>query len=125
MLLAEKNISSGTPFSKLMQSALTVDEIGVETMGYIAPVTNYQYDQYAERVIIKKYDPYHFVPISTIKPPVNPRENFQHDLQPNTYNTMNLKKHQEKEKNKIIEKLCIAKLYGEITGIGRYYSDYA
>lgn len=94
-------------------------------MGYIAQVTNFQYDQYAERVVSKKYDPYRFVPIDKIKPPVNPGKYFHPDLQPNTYNRMNPKEHQELGKDQNIEKLRFEKLYGELTGIGRHYSEYA
>ncbi|WP_205414215.1 hypothetical protein, partial [Serratia marcescens] len=77
--------------------------------GYIAPVTNYQYDQYAERVIGEKYDPYRFVPTSTIKATVNPRENFHPSLKWNTRHTINSKKHQEMD-NIHIEKLSIDKI---------------
>ncbi len=35
-------------------------------MTLVAPINHYQYDQYAERVIAKEYDPFLFRPISKI-----------------------------------------------------------
>ncbi|KIL47438.1 hypothetical protein [Jeotgalibacillus campisalis] len=37
-------------------------------MGYIAPVNNYQYQQYAERDAIKGYDPFYLTPVQKISP---------------------------------------------------------
>ncbi|WP_421384236.1 hypothetical protein ACOJQI_06525 [Bacillus salacetis] len=37
-------------------------------MGYIAPVTHYQYMQYAEREADKEYDPFTFRPVNRIRP---------------------------------------------------------
>ena len=36
-------------------------------MGYILPVTNYQYIQYAEREVRTEYDPFHIGRISRIR----------------------------------------------------------
>ncbi|MFE8697839.1 hypothetical protein ACFYKT_15975 [Cytobacillus sp. FJAT-53684] len=94
-------------------------------MGYIAPITNFQYMQYAERVIGKRYDPYRFVPIANIKPSANPEENDQSNLldQPLLYDRS--KRYQEAKQQKDINKGGIEKLYSEITGKGRYFSEYA
>ncbi|MBP2241205.1 hypothetical protein J2Z40_001767 [Cytobacillus eiseniae] len=89
-------------------------------MGYIAPVTNYQYTQYAERVISKRYDPYRFVPIDRIKHLAN-RQDFNHPFlfkDPNP--------HQEsKVSKKMYKEQPTDKIYSEITGKGRYFSEYA
>ncbi|MGD7045310.1 hypothetical protein [Jeotgalibacillus proteolyticus] len=37
-------------------------------MGYIAPVNNYQYQQYAERDVIKDYDPFYLTPVQRVSP---------------------------------------------------------
>jgi len=71
-------------------------------MGYIAPITNYQYVQYQERVRAKeeKMDPY---PINKVqKISLNPQ---------NDYNIMN-----GKNNSITIEKI--------ITGKGRHFSEY-
>lgn len=89
-------------------------------MGYIAPITHYQYNQYAEREVIKKYDPYRFVPIKPIKPAINPPES-----QPtkNPVNPQHFKKTTKKHHHNHNGK--IDKIYGEITGEGLLFSDYA
>lgn len=89
-------------------------------MGYIAPVNNYQYDQYAERVISKRYNPYHFVPIGKIKPLGNPRENNHHEQPFHLRNTSEGKINQPKRKIQSHEKI-----YSEMTGVGRLYNEYA
>lgn len=88
-------------------------------LGYIAPVNNFQYQQYAERVASKRYNPYHFVPISTIKPLENPRE-FTHQEQ-----QFHLGSSSQETNRKINpKKQSIEKIYSEITGIGRFYNEY-
>lgn len=93
---------------------------GGEEVGYIAPITHYQYSQYAEREIIKKYDPYLFVPLKPIKPTVNPPESQSSN---GPVHFQNFKKTSKKYQTVSNEK--IDKLYGELTGKGLLYSDYA
>lgn len=88
-------------------------------MGYIIPVNQYQYSQYADREVIKRYDPYRFVPIKPIKPPVNPPDLQQHRPIP----IHNFKK--TVRKNPQIQHKKVERLYGELTGKGLLYSDYA
>ena len=94
-------------------------------MGYIAPITNFQYMQYAERVIGKRYDPYRFVPIANIKPSVNPEGGDQSNLldQPLLYDRS--KRYQVVKQLNDINKEGIEKVCSEITGKGRYFSEYA
>ncbi|MED3551592.1 hypothetical protein [Cytobacillus praedii] len=93
-------------------------------MGYIAPVTNYQYSQYAERVISKGYDPYRFVPINRIKPSTNPREYDHPILNGKTHPIKRSKMSQEqsissgKNKNERLEKL-----QSQLTGKGIFYNE--
>jgi len=88
-------------------------------MGYIAPITNYQYQQYAERVISKRYNPYQFVPISTIKALINPEVFDDHNEKPF------INKPTQKITVKIKpEEKTIEKIYSEITGIGSLYNEF-
>ncbi|MFO1445578.1 hypothetical protein KDN24_20745 [Bacillus sp. Bva_UNVM-123] len=87
-------------------------------MGYIAPVTNYQYQQYTERVISKRYDPYRFVPISTIKPPVNPREYIRDEQKSFLSKPHQNNNFRNQQRNHFVENI-----YSEITGIGRFYNE--
>ncbi|MBY0120991.1 hypothetical protein [Bacillus sp. S/N-304-OC-R1] len=89
-------------------------------MGYIAPINHYDYSQYAEREIIKKYDPYRFVPIKPIKTAAYPPE-CQSLKSPESI--QNFKK--ASKKNQHVHRSKVDKLYGEITGKGLLYSDYA
>ena len=50
-------------------------------MGYIAPVNNYQYQQYAERVTMKSYDPYNLTPVQRIAPYDRSKKDFQDHLE--------------------------------------------
>ena len=92
---------------------------GGNKVGYIAPVTKYQYHQYAERDMIKRYDPYQFVPIKPIKPAVNPPEYQPQKLQANF---QNFKK--TSGKNQQVSHVKKDKLLSEITGKGMLYSYY-
>ncbi len=87
-------------------------------MGYIAPITNYQYEQYAERTVMKRYNPYQFVPISTIKAPVNPRE---YDEQNETA-FFRRRSHKMTPPIKPSEKV-IEQIYSEVTGTGSLYNE--
>ena len=93
-------------------------------MGYIAPVTNYQYSQYAERVNSQGYDPYRFVPINRIKPSTNPREYDHPILNGQTHPIKRSKMSQEqsissgKNKNERLEKL-----QSQLTGKGIFYNE--
>ena len=92
----------------------------VVELGYIAPVNNYQYQHYAERVVSKRYNPYQFVPISTIKPLGNPREFSHHDQQSHLSGSSHKTFHQIKQKAQSQETI-----YSEITGVGCFYNEYA
>jgi len=50
-------------------------------MGYIAPVNNYQYQQYAERVTMKDYNPYYLTPVNRITPYDQTNKDFQDRLE--------------------------------------------
>lgn len=89
-------------------------------MGYIAPINNYQYNHYSEMEIIKKYDPYRFVPINSIKPAKNPPKNDQ-TFRPIPFQTFN----KSNRKNQLIADHKTEKIYGDITGKGLLFSDYA
>lgn len=93
-------------------------------MGYIAPVTNYQYSQYVERVISKGYDPYRFVPINRIKPLTNPREYNQPTLERQTLAIKKSKIVQEKlDDRSTYRKDRIEKLQSLLTGKGIFYNE--
>ncbi|MBU8877496.1 hypothetical protein BGM26_00650 [Bacillus sp. FJAT-29790] len=90
-------------------------------MGYIAPITNYQYNQYAEREIGNVYDPYRFVPVSRIKPSINPPKEEQPNLLLNLGRPINSKKGINRDNRN--NRNQIEKLYSEITGKGCNYNE--
>ncbi|KOP81771.1 hypothetical protein ACFFHH_17745 [Cytobacillus solani] len=93
-------------------------------MGYIAPITNYQYSQYVERVISKGYDPYRFVPINRIKPTTNPREYDHPTLNGQILPIKRTKMVQEQIHSKSVHKKeQIEKLQSQLTGKGIYYNE--
>lgn len=91
-------------------------------MGYILPVTNYQYIQYAEREFRIKYDPYRFVPVNKMTAPSNSKE-YKHplplDIRKNMDKTITF---QRLEHTEHIRKKA-DKAYGKLTGKGLYFSE--
>jgi len=82
-------------------------------MALIIPWQIYQYDQYAERLIIRPYDPYRFRPVTKVSAAVN----LPKDRPPDTKGTFyhKLTDTQQSEKRKIADRI-----YSELTGKGRY-----
>jgi hypothetical protein len=93
-------------------------ESEVNSMGYIAPVPNYQYMQYAEREANKDYDPFTFMPINRIRPLANK------DQQPDDINNDNnmLKYSDRKRLRK--DDTVTAEFLADITGKGKYINEY-
>ncbi|MBS4188912.1 hypothetical protein KHA94_01590 [Bacillus sp. FJAT-49705] len=91
-------------------------------MGIIAPVTLYEYNQYAERDISKRYDPYRFVPIRPIKSTTNPPE-YEQKNRPH-FSTVP-KKLLRGNQHSHLENSEIERVFGEITGKGRYFNTFA
>ncbi|KIL50223.1 hypothetical protein KP77_15980 [Jeotgalibacillus alimentarius] len=50
-------------------------------MGYIAPVNQLQYQQYAERVTMKDYDPYYLTPVQRVNPLRRSDRDFEEELE--------------------------------------------
>lgn len=92
-------------------------------MGYIAPITNYQYSQYAERVISKGYDPYRFVPINRIKPSTNPQEYHQSFNEKTSFVNRHKVTQEQIDSRTIYNRDRIEKLQSELTGKGIYYNE--
>ena len=88
-------------------------------MGYIAPVPNYQYSQYADREAIRKYDPFRFVPIDPTKAIVN--GNHSSRLKRESRTKMNDK--YSAEIKKIKNKKVIDRIYSEVTGKGALFNE--
>lgn len=89
-------------------------------MGYIAPIPNYQYNQYAEREIKNNYDPYHIGPINRTNPATNayPNDAFvMGSLQKKT-----IKKKRTTIKN-IKNRKVIEETYSVLTGKGRNFNE--
>lgn len=87
-------------------------------MGYIAPVTNYQYMQYAERESIETYNPFHITPIARTKPILNTSRNGS-----------TLKWEGEEKARKInrpsqVRSEIAEEIYSDITGKGKYFNEY-
>ncbi|GLB58943.1 hypothetical protein [Cytobacillus sp. NCCP-133] len=92
-------------------------------MGYILPVRNYQNNQYAEREIGNKYDPFCFVPVNRIAASANGKE-FRQELPLGTQkNLVKTTSNQRQDYTKHINRLKADKTYGEMTGKGRYFSE--
>ncbi|EFV79062.1 hypothetical protein IIE26_02520 [Cytobacillus oceanisediminis] len=92
-------------------------------MGYILPVPSYQYSQYAEREIGKKYDPFHFVPVSKISAQSNSKD-FRHELPLNIQRRLTKSNPQQRADNQTRSTRKKAEeTYGELTGKGRYISE--
>lgn len=92
-------------------------------MGYILPVTNYQYIQYAEREIRTEYDPFLIGRISRIRKedPVQEGQDeaavHQEAAMPDRSFRMN------QIYKKSVNPVLVSKTYAEITGKGKYYSE--
>ena len=92
-------------------------------MGYILPVTNYQYIQYAEREVRTEYDPFHIGRISRIRKedPVEKGEDQAiaktQSAPAESYFNMN-----PILKNRV-NPVLVSKTYAEVTGKGKYYSE--
>ncbi|MFE8700445.1 hypothetical protein ACFYKX_07460 [Cytobacillus sp. FJAT-54145] len=91
-------------------------------MGYIAPVTHYQYQQYAERDIKKDYDPFHFVPINKINPALNEQLASQAQYKANLEKPIK-RKLALNQRAKTINDKTIEHTYSELTGKGKYFSE--
>ncbi|KON89392.1 hypothetical protein AF332_22980 [Sporosarcina globispora] len=93
-------------------------------MGYILPVTSYQYNQYAEREIGTKYDPFRFVPVAKISAQSNSKD-FRHELPLDIQRRLtrsNLQQRVDIQKQSTRKKA--EKTFGELTGNGLYISEY-
>ncbi|MEK3855451.1 hypothetical protein [Cytobacillus sp. FSL H8-0458] len=92
-------------------------------MGYILPVTSYQYNQYAEREIGTKYDPFRFVPVARISAQSNAKA-FRHELPLDMQRRLTKSNTQERAEaqTRTISKKA-EQTYGELTGKGRFISE--
>ncbi|ESU32682.1 hypothetical protein G3A_10085 [Bacillus sp. 17376] len=108
-------------------------------MGYILPVTNYQYIQYAEREIGTDYDPFQINEIARIRKE-DPVEQGQEQWE-QAGGSMPKRKNQQpvakmqlavseisfSNTNRVYKKkvnpLVVSKAYAEVTGKGRHYSE--
>ncbi|PAE25208.1 MULTISPECIES: hypothetical protein [Bacillaceae] len=92
-------------------------------MGYILPVTSYQYNQYAEREIGTKYDPFRLVPVPRISAQSNEKA-FRHELPLDFQrrSTKSINKEREDTQTRNTRKKA-EETYGELTGKGRFISE--
>jgi hypothetical protein len=106
-------------------------------MGYILPVTNYQYIQYAEREIGTDYDPFQIGRISRIRKEdpvqkgreqelVAPAQKRQ-DQQPVARMQMAATDFNYPKIDRVYKKrvnpLVVSQTYAELTGKGKHYSE--
>ncbi|MBT2688304.1 hypothetical protein J7I93_08935 [Bacillus sp. ISL-47] len=92
-------------------------------MGYILPLTYYQYNQYAEREFGNKYDPFRFVPVTRIAAQSNSKD-FIQELPTDIKKRLNKTKAYQRSENKNTTNRKIAEqTYGELTGKGRHFSE--
>jgi hypothetical protein len=108
-------------------------------MGYILPVTNYQYIQYAEREIGTDYDPFQIQRVSRIRKedPVEKGQEQQEqavapmqkrgDHQPVARMQLAASDISYSSSDRIYKKKVnpsvVSKAYAELTGKGRHYSE--
>ncbi|MEW8971513.1 hypothetical protein [Mesobacillus jeotgali] len=108
-------------------------------MGYILPVTNYQYIQYAEREIGTDYDPFQIQKVSRIRKE-DPVEKGQERQEQAVAPMQKRKDHQpvtrmqlaasdisysaiDRIYKKKVNPSVVSKAYAELTGKGRHYSE--
>lgn len=108
-------------------------------MGYILPVTNYQYIQYAEREIGTEYDPFMIQRVSRVRKE-DPVEKGQ-EQQEQAVAPMQKRKDQQpvarmqlaasdtsfsaadRVYKKKVNPIVVSQAYAELTGKGRHYSE--
>lgn len=88
-------------------------------MGYIAPVPNYQYSQYAERDVIHKYDPFRFVPID----PTKAISHGKHSVLLKRESRTEMTHKYSAEIKKVKSKKVIDRVYSEVTGKGALFNE--
>ncbi|MBG9549604.1 hypothetical protein ACOSZF_19370 [Cytobacillus firmus] len=92
-------------------------------MGYILPVTSYQYNQYAEREIGTKYDPFRFVPVARISAQSNEKA-FRHELPLDIHGRSTKSNTQERAESQTrTTRKKAEETYRELTGKGRFISE--
>lgn len=107
-------------------------------MGYILPVTNYQYMQYAEREVGLDYDPFQIVKVPRIRKE-DPVQKGQEHHEP-VAKTANGEEQQpvarmqkaaaefnfgrtDRIYKKRVNPALVSQTYAELTGKGKYYSE--
>lgn len=95
--------------------------IEVRKMAYIPPVSNNQYEQYAEREIKKNYDPFHVGPINRANPAAG-NNNTNVTLSKGTSLKKSIKKKRTSIKRAVNHSVS-DKAISEITGKGRNFND--
>lgn len=88
-------------------------------MGYILPVTNYQYSQYVQRDVGSDQHPFQLLPVARINREGNILNPFQAISEGNRF--MDYSKASGKSKSAVNQK-AIADTYAEITGTGKHFS---
>ncbi|MGP7817236.1 hypothetical protein [Niallia sp. 01092] len=86
-------------------------------MGYILPITNYQYEQYTLREIGKKTNPYKQQEISRIFPINNRLQKETKDANENIFNHISV----SHSNNQMHENKDISLLEAQLTGKGRNF----
>ncbi|WP_449622514.1 hypothetical protein [Robertmurraya sp. Marseille-Q9965] len=89
-------------------------------MGYVAPIPNFQYSQYAERELENGYDPFRIIPVGRTKPAANARLNQAREKEM-------IQMKQIKKKRSAVPKTSsrsmAEKIYSELTGKGKYFNE--
>jgi hypothetical protein len=88
-------------------------------MGYISPMTNYQYTQYVERDNTEAYDPFYITAVAKTNPLVNTGRN---EKGLNGSWEENDIKSKRSSQNKISSSV-VEEIYSDITGKGRYFNE--
>jgi hypothetical protein len=91
-------------------------------MGYILPVTNFQYMQYAEREIGTVYDPFHIGKISRIKKE-DPVEKSEDQALSRMQKAAADHARMDRIYKKRVNPVLVSQTYAELTGKGKHYSE--
>ncbi|MDP4161775.1 MAG: hypothetical protein Q8906_08260 [Bacillota bacterium] len=90
-------------------------------MGYIAPVNHYQYAAYQEREIGSDYDPFKIIAIEKTKP-IQKRGYLMHNEEI-TKQIYSIEATRPNRGKKVYGSPQVEKVYGEMTGKGRLFSE--
>lgn len=89
-------------------------------MGYIAPIPNFQYSQYAERELDNGYDPFRIIPVGRTNPAASARLNHAKSKE---IGREKMRKKKGSTVAKASSRSKVEEIYCELTGKGQYFNE--